>query len=79
MSSYEKSADSLPLHSDRPSALSIHPKLVCEKRASIMYGMSVHWFRKKRISGDGPRFQKIGRAIRYRVSDLDEYFDPANH
>jgi len=26
-----------------------------------------------RWSGDGPKFVKLGRAVRYRVSDLDEW------
>jgi excisionase family DNA binding protein len=28
---------------------------------------------KKRLNGDGPAFVRIGRAIRYRRSDLDAW------
>ena len=28
---------------------------------------------KRRLNGDGPKFCRIGRAIRYLKSDLDEY------
>ena len=28
---------------------------------------------KRRLYGDGPKFCRIGRAIRYRKSDLDEF------
>jgi hypothetical protein len=28
---------------------------------------------KRRLYGDGPKFCRIGRAIRYRISDLDEF------
>jgi predicted DNA-binding transcriptional regulator AlpA len=28
---------------------------------------------KRRLNGDGPKFCRIGRAIRYRKSDLDEF------
>lgn len=30
-----------------------------------------------RSQGKGPRFLKIGRAVRYRLSDLEEYLDNA--
>lgn len=28
---------------------------------------------KRRLNGDGPKYCRIGRAIRYLKSDLDEY------
>ena len=28
---------------------------------------------KRRLYGDGPKFCRIGRAIRYRKADLDEF------
>lgn len=28
---------------------------------------------KKRLTGDGPRFIKIGRAVRYRLSDVEAW------
>jgi len=28
---------------------------------------------KRRLYGGGPRFTRIGRAVRYRKSDLDEF------
>jgi predicted DNA-binding transcriptional regulator AlpA len=28
---------------------------------------------KRRLSGEGPRFSRIGKAIRYLKSDLDEW------
>jgi predicted DNA-binding transcriptional regulator AlpA len=28
---------------------------------------------KRRLYGDGPKYCRIGRAIRYRKSDLDEF------
>lgn len=38
-------------------------------------GMSVSWFEKGRFNKcpDAPPYIKIGRAIRYRVSDLDAW------
>jgi predicted DNA-binding transcriptional regulator AlpA len=31
------------------------------------------WLAKARLSGDGPRYVKIGRAVRYLESSLREY------
>ena len=28
---------------------------------------------KMRVTGNGPRFVKLGRAVRYRLSDLESY------
>lgn len=28
-----------------------------------------------RVQGDGPRFMKLGRAVRYRQADLDEWME----
>jgi hypothetical protein len=41
-----------------------------EKQASELIAMSVHWFRKKRIEGGGIAYSKIGRACRYRRTDV---------
>ena len=50
-------------------------KIIDEKEASKLYGMSKAWFRRKRWEGGGPLFIKVGsRSIRYQMSDLDEYF-----
>ena len=36
-------------------------------------GRSKNWLAKLRMTGDGPRFLKIGGAIRYRRSAIDEW------
>jgi hypothetical protein len=35
--------------------------------------MSVSWLAIAAVNGGGQRFVKIGRAVRYRRSDLDDY------
>jgi predicted DNA-binding transcriptional regulator AlpA len=35
--------------------------------------VSTSFLAKARVTGLGPRFIKIGRSCRYRLSDLDEY------
>ena len=40
-------------------------------------GMSRVWLRISRMRGIGPAYIRIGRAIRYAVSDLDKFLE--NH
>jgi hypothetical protein len=35
--------------------------------------IAVRTLQRKRLQGDGPPFVKIGGAVRYRRSDLDQY------
>jgi predicted DNA-binding transcriptional regulator AlpA len=41
--------------------------------AAKMLGLSISWLAKSRLRGDGPRYTKIGRAVRYPESSLREY------
>lgn len=41
--------------------------------ASRHIGLAVSTLEKLRVNGGGPRFVKLGRAVRYRVFDLDAY------
>jgi hypothetical protein len=34
---------------------------------------SVSFLQKARIAGGGPRFLKLGKAVRYRIEDLDDW------
>lgn len=36
-------------------------------------GLAVSTLEKMRVTGDGPPFVKLGRAVRYRISDLEAY------
>ena len=42
-------------------------------QAAERVGLSVSTLNKLRIYGGGPRFLKLGRAVRYRVDDLDAW------
>ncbi|MDK2849084.1 MAG: hypothetical protein PWP34_2437 [Desulfuromonadales bacterium] len=61
------------------AAPTLAPAALQEKDAAEYIGMSVHFLRADRLNGHlpnrtpGPPFLKIGRAIRYRVADLDEW------
>ncbi|WP_369529624.1 helix-turn-helix transcriptional regulator [Bradyrhizobium elkanii] len=43
------------------------------RQAAEYINSSVSTLAKRRLCGGGPRFTRIGRAIRYRISDLDEF------
>jgi predicted DNA-binding transcriptional regulator AlpA len=53
-------------------ASTIEP-LLHPRDAAKLLNVSVSWLAKSRLSGDGPRFVKIGRAVRYLESSLREY------
>jgi hypothetical protein len=50
---------------------------VNEKEAAKIIGLSVHWLRRKRWEGGGPKFVKMGSgqraAVRYLIEDLQDY------
>jgi len=53
-------------------ASTIDPLLYPQDAAKIL-NVSMSWLAKARLSGDGPRFVKIGRAVRYLESGLRDY------
>jgi predicted DNA-binding transcriptional regulator AlpA len=46
----------------------LHPGQVAK-----LLSVSLSWLAKSRMNGTGPRFIKIGRAVRYATSALHEY------
>jgi predicted DNA-binding transcriptional regulator AlpA len=46
----------------------LHPPHV-----ATLLGVSLSWLAKSRLNGTGPRFIKIGRAVRYALSAVREY------
>ena len=47
--------------------------LLYEAEAAYLLGESVRTLQGHRISGDGPRFVKFGRAVRYMRRELRHY------
>ena len=43
--------------------------------AATYIGFSLWWLKQARRQKRGPAFMRIGRAIRYRVADLDRWLD----
>jgi predicted DNA-binding transcriptional regulator AlpA len=46
----------------------LHPKGVAQ-----LLNVSVSWLAKSRLTGTGPRFVKIGRAVRYPEAAVREF------
>jgi len=47
--------------------------LLHARDAARMLNVSTSWLAKARLSGDGPRYVKIGRSVRYPESSIREY------
>jgi predicted DNA-binding transcriptional regulator AlpA len=46
----------------------LHPPHVAK-----LLGVSLSWLAKSRLNGTGPRFTKIGRAVRYAQSSVRDF------
>lgn len=51
-----------------------HPALT-EIEVAARLGLSVATLRAWRIKAKGPRFLRFGRAVRYLVSDVDQFIE----
>lgn len=61
-------------HMALPAALDgDRPTLFITAEAAHYLGLATTTLNKWRIYGHGPRFVKLGRAVRYRKDDLDRY------
>lgn len=58
---------------DVVTAASDLDRLLLPDEAAAWLGMSPRTLSDWRIAGTGPRFVKIGRLVRYRVADLQEW------
>jgi hypothetical protein len=48
-------------------------KLYPPKAAAEILNMSTSWLAKARLRGDGPRYVKLGRSVKYEGRDLIEF------
>ena len=56
---------------NRPNNL----QTVDERQAALITGFSVKGLQQRRWLGKPPTYLKVGRLVRYRVSDLMSYLD----
>ncbi len=50
-------------------------KQLTEKQASELSGYSVYWFQRKRWSGGGPPYRKIGKSVRYPEDRFQQWIE----
>lgn len=48
-------------------------KLLTAEQAAAFLCVSESWLAKARLRGDGPRFLKIGRSVRYGTAHLRDF------
>lgn len=53
-----------------PTAKLTIPELWDQKQLADYLGKSTAWCERARWAGEGPRFIKLGRHVRYRVEDV---------
>jgi predicted DNA-binding transcriptional regulator AlpA len=63
----------IPAGSNAPTIQTLGPSLVNTAVAANYLGLSESTLNKWRLTGDGPRYFKFGRAVRYRIADLDDW------
>ena len=51
----------------------VSSKVLDTKRAATYVGLSASTLNKLRVNGDGPAYVKLGRAVVYRIKDLDDW------
>lgn len=51
------------------------PKLLNQAQVAEMLNLSVKWCERKRWSGGGPPYRKIGASVRYELSDVLAYIN----
>ena len=71
---YLESAQTKPtaLH---PDASVTMPKLWDQKTLAAYLGKSTAWCERARWAGDGPKFCKLGRHVRYKADDVLAWID----
>ena len=53
----------------------LHANIVNEKAAGRYVGLSHRTMQAKRVRGGGPKYLKLGYAVRYRICDLDDWLE----
>ena len=57
----------------------INSQIVDTAAAAAVLGLAPITLAKMRIASGGPRYLKFGRAVRYRLSDLQKWISEQEH
>jgi excisionase family DNA binding protein len=57
----------------------MHPEspMLSTEEAAKYCGLSKRTLEKWRVEGGGPRYVKLGRSVRYRPTDINEFVESA--
>jgi excisionase family DNA binding protein len=47
--------------------------LLTQRQAAAVLGLSERTLERMRVAGNGPRFVRMGRSIRYRPADIESW------
>ena len=59
--------------------MDLSTKYTNTRAAAAYLNCSKSYLEKTRLTGGGPRFIKIGKAVRYRLADLDAFAEARSH
>jgi predicted DNA-binding transcriptional regulator AlpA len=51
------------------------PEILTEREVAETYGFGISYLRRCRRERRGPRFLKIGKLVRYRRADIEDYLN----
>ena len=54
-----------------------HIGLLTAKQAAHYLSISTKWLANQRWQGTAPKFIRVGGAVRYRISDLEQFLEEA--
>ena len=55
------------------------PRLLTQQELAEYLGKSTAWCERARWSGNGPRYVKLGRHVRYRETDVTAWIEEQEH
>lgn len=74
-----KPTNTTPPETPRSDYTTLMPRLMDQRDLAAYLGKSTAWCERARWAGEGPRFIKLGRHVRYRADDVLEWIEANAH
>jgi excisionase family DNA binding protein len=65
-----RESSAIPEPMEAQMTIAVIPRLLTTKEAADLLNVSVSFVMKARLRGDGPRYRKVGRSVRYFEADV---------